>query len=118
VPGTEPDFSGNNSSNPMALNPYLLGWQSPGQMFLDPYGRIHRVIQGRRNRQQGPVRLARPVSQQPRTASNWNWYAQGVNPNGTDADGKESEVRSIWFIPPTDARGIKLTPVYITVRDL
>ena len=118
VPGTEPDFSGANPANPLSLNPYFLGWQSPGQMFLDPYGRIHRVIQGRRNRQQGPVRLARPVSQQPRTSTNWNWYAQGVNPSSTDADGKESEVRSIWFIPPTDARGIKLTPVYITVRDL
>jgi hypothetical protein len=118
VPGTDEDFASANLTNPLAMDPYYLGWQAPGQWMIDPYGRIHRVVQGRRNRMQGPVRLARAIPVQPRTASNWNWMAQGIDPSSAEAEGKESDVRSIWFMPPTDARGVKLTPVYAAVREL
>jgi hypothetical protein len=114
VVGTDADGSSTGSA---ALDPYQLGWQAPGQWMLDPYGRIHRVVQGRRNRFQGPVRLARPIPDQPRTSSSWSWHSTGDDPSVVD-ELFDSEVRSIWFIPPVDQRGISLTPVYVTVRDL
>ena len=67
VLGTAADFTSPN--NLIALDPYFEGWQAPGQWMLDPYGRIHRVVQGRRNKRQGPVRLARPVPTQSPAAS-------------------------------------------------
>lgn len=113
VLSTNPDFTSPN--NLIALDPYFEGWQSPGQWMLDPYGRIHRVVQGRRNKRQGPVRLARPVPTQTPSASL-------VNPaNVADFDDWQNEVdevRSIWFVPPADRRGITLEPIYVTVRDL
>jgi prepilin-type N-terminal cleavage/methylation domain-containing protein len=118
VPGTDEDFGASNQTNPIAMDPYFLGWQAPGQWLIDPYGRTHRVVQGRRNRMQGPVRLARGVPVQPRTATNWNWMAQGISPASDEAAGRESNVRSIWFMPPSDARGIKITPVFAVVREL
>ena len=118
VPGTTEDTSSSSPTNPLAMNPYLLGWQAPGQWFIDPYGRIHRVVQGRRSRMKGPVRLARPIPEQPASANNWNWLSQQVDPTSPEAEGKASEVRSIWFMPPSDARGVKFTPVYATVREL
>ena len=118
VPGTEEDTEPSTPANPLAMNPYLLGWQAPGQWFLDPYGRIHRVVQGRRSRMKGPVRLARPIPVQPQTSTNWNWLSQQVDPASPEAEGRSSDVRSIWFMPPSDARGVKLTPVYATVREL
>ena len=108
---------GTDPAGASVLEPYELGWQAPGQWMLDPYGRIHRVVQGRRNGYQGPVRLARPIPDQPRTASSWSWHSTGDDPSAVD-ELFDSEVRSIWFIPPVDQRGISLTPVYVTVRDL
>ncbi|MCH2161576.1 MAG: prepilin-type N-terminal cleavage/methylation domain-containing protein [Phycisphaerales bacterium] len=108
---------GTNPSD-LPLSPYELGWQAPGQWILDAYGRTHRVVQGRRNNRQGPVRLARPVPEQSQTSSSWNWAVQGQNPADDANQGIQNEVRSIWFIPPVDERGITLTPVYMTVREL
>jgi prepilin-type N-terminal cleavage/methylation domain-containing protein len=113
VPGTCPDIDAPN--NLISFDPYFEGWQSPGQWMLDPYGRIHRVLQGRRNKRQGPVRLTRPIPTQTPSPSL-------VNPaNVADFDAWQEavdEVRSIWFIPPNDRRGIGLEPIYVTVRDL
>lgn len=113
VVGTGADFSSPN--NLITFDPYFEGWQVPGQWMLDPYGRIHRVVQGRRNKRQGPVRLARPVpTQTPATSL--------VNPANTDGfdDWQDAvdEVRAIWFIPPADRRGITLEPIYASVREL
>ena len=100
------------------LPPYELGWQAPGQWILDAYGRTHRVVQGRRNSGQGPVRLARPVPEQAQTNNNFSWAVLGLDPSDPANQGIQNEVRSIWFIPPIDERGITLTPVYMTVREL
>ena len=118
VKNTNPNF--NLPSNSIYLDPYFEGWQEPGQWFLDPYGRTHRVLQGRRNKEQGPVRLSRPIpGQAPSTAL----YNPAALDDGWDGDAAAWQtavdtVRSIWFVPPVDRRGISLTPVYVTVRDL
>ncbi len=114
VLSTNPDFA--SPGNLISLDPYFEGWQSPGQWMLDPYGRIHRVVQGRRNKRQGPVRLSRPVPTQNPTTALYNPSMQGGNYNNWQT--KVDEVRSIWFVPPADRRGIGLEPIYVTVRDL
>ena len=116
VVGTGPETVTGNEA--VSLPAYELGWQAPGQWILDVYGRTHRVVQGRRNKLQGPVRLARPVSEQSQTSSTFNWAVLGEDPSDTANNGIQNEVRSIWFIPPIDDRGITLTPVYMTVREL
>ena len=116
VIGTDPQF---NEPNP-TLDPYFEGWQAPGQWLLDPSNRIHRVTQGRRNKRQGPVRLARPIPSQAPSSAIWNpATAEGGPYFDPDAIQTETdEVRSLWFVPPVDRRGVSLTPVYVTVRDL
>ncbi len=113
VPETVADF--NSPNNLISLDPYFEGWQAPGQWIVDPYSRIHRVLQGRRNKRQGPVRLSRPIPEQLPSSTL-------VNPaNAQDFDEWQdlvNEVRSIWFIPTSDRRGIGLEPIYVAVRDL
>ncbi|MEE2972171.1 MAG: prepilin-type N-terminal cleavage/methylation domain-containing protein, partial [Planctomycetota bacterium] len=105
---------------PYTLDPYLEGWQAPGQWLLDHYGRTHRVLQGRVNREQGPVRLSRPVPSQSPSTALYNPAAVDGGWDGNILDWQRAvdEVRSIWFVPPSDRRGITLTPVYMTVREL
>jgi prepilin-type N-terminal cleavage/methylation domain-containing protein len=114
--GTGPQF---NEPNP-TLDPYFEGWQAPGQWLLDPSNRIHRVAQGRRNKRQGPVRLARPIPSQAPSSAIWNPATAEGGPYSDPAEiqSETDEVRSLWFVPPVDRRGVSLTPIYITVRDL
>ena len=117
VKWTEPDYI--SSSNDLAFEPYMEGWQGPGQWLLDPYGRIHRVVQGRRNRRQGPVRLARPVPSVIPTPALYNGAVQPeFPPTAGELQTESDKVTSIWFVPPVDRRGISLTPIFIVVRDL
>jgi prepilin-type N-terminal cleavage/methylation domain-containing protein len=118
VPNTQPDFG--SPGNLISLDPYFEGWQSPGQWMLDPYGRIHRVVQGRRNKRQGPVRLARPSPTQNPSTALYNPAAQAGSAAGNFArwQTRVNEVRSLWFIPTADRRGVGLEPVYVSVRDL
>ena len=118
VKNTNPDFS--LPSNNIYLDPYFEGWQEPGQWFLDPYGRTHRILQGRRNKEQGPVRLSRPIPNQAPSTALYNPSAIDPDWDGNREDWQDAvnTVRSIWFVPPIDRRGISLTPVYVTVRDL
>ena len=114
IPRTYPSFG---SGADIALDPYFEGWQSPGQWLIDPYGRTHRVLQGRRNKEQGPVRLSRPVPNQAASTAYFNPYAQG-DPSFSNWQAQSEDVRSMWFVPPVDRRGISLTPIYVSVRDL
>ena len=108
-----------NLGSDIALDPYFEGWQSPGQWLIDPYGRTHRVLQGRRNKEQGPVRLSRPVPNQAPNTAYYNPAAQGVGAlNPEEWRQRSEQVRSLWFVPPVDRRGISLTPIYVSVRDL
>ena len=112
VPRTYPNLGGSS----LELDPYFEGWQSPGQWIIDPYGRTHRVLQGRRNKRQGPVRLSRGVPAQSPSTALYNPIVQGED--FTDWRDRCDQVRSIWFVPPVDRRGISLTPVYVSVREL
>lgn len=96
------------------LDPIEKGWQEPGQWILDQNGNIHRVLAGRRNANDGPVRLARPVPHVARHASNGNLRGE----NGPSTVDEASAVKAIWFVPPETRDGMKLTPVFVTVRDL
>ena len=75
VPGTE---GGGTLLEP--LDPFRYGWHAPGQWILDQNGNIHRVLAGRRNKQDGPVRLVRPVPHVARHAANGNLYAPEWEP--------------------------------------
>lgn len=111
IPGTEPDFSGSLAES--FLDPGFETWQNAGQWMLDPYGRVHRILQGRNTRREGPVRLTRPIPEQtPAPVFNNGWQ----NPAAWEDD--VNQVRSLWFVPAEDRRGYSLTPVYVTVRTL
>lgn len=99
----------------IALSPVWAGWQAPGQWILDPWGRIHRVVQGRRTSEQETVRLARPI---PRQAPSSAIVDPVLTGSADDWESRSSEVRSIWFIPPSTGSGVSLEPVYVTVREL
>jgi len=116
VKNTDAQF---NEPDP-TLDTYFEGWQAPGQWLLDPYGRIHRVSQGRRNKRQGPVRLTRPIPQQAPSTALWNPALDESGPISDPAviQAATDQVRSLWYVPPVDRRGITLTPVYVSVRDL
>ena len=76
---------------------------------------MHRVLAGRRNPADGPVRLAQRVPYVPRQATNGNL----LDENGDQTDSNTaSAVKSIWFIPPETRDGITLIPVFAAVKDL
>ena len=84
VLGTEADL--NAAGQALALDPYFEGWQAPGQWLLDPYSRIHRVVQGRRNKRQGPVRIGRPIPTVVPSPSRYNAAAQPDYPADIQAE--------------------------------
>jgi prepilin-type N-terminal cleavage/methylation domain-containing protein len=86
-------------------------WQAPGSWWIDNHGTVHRVLNGRTNVQQGPVRLARPVPILPRSPVN------GYPPTAS-GNGPNSAISAIWFIPRRDARGNVITPVFAAVEEL
>jgi prepilin-type N-terminal cleavage/methylation domain-containing protein len=86
-------------------------WQAPGSWWIDNHGTVHRVLNGRTNIQQGPVRLARPVPILPRSPVN------GYPPTAS-GNGPNSAISAIWFIPRRDARGNVITPVFAAVEEL
>ncbi|MCP4833706.1 MAG: prepilin-type N-terminal cleavage/methylation domain-containing protein [Phycisphaera sp.] len=114
VRGTDGDP--NAAGQSLVLDPYFEGWQAPGQWLLDPYSRIHRVVQGRRNKRQGPVRLGRPIPTALPTPSRFNAAVQPELP--ADLQAETDKVTTLWFVPPSDRRGVSLTPIYVTVREL
>jgi len=116
---TDPDGDGNASTgldnfvpgtlpgDPLDYNftsTYDHGWQSPGQWIVDQNNSVHRVLSGRRTAGDGPVELNRPV---PVAAPSW------VNSRGPNGE----PVIALWYLPPIDANGWRITPVYATVRD-
>jgi hypothetical protein len=98
IPGTFPG----DDYNPLSASE---GWQISGQWLLDQNNNIHRVQNGRRNQTEGPVELARPVPFLPASPVYFSAVA-------------ENSVTNFWYIPPVDTKGVALTPVYVTVREL
>ena len=97
-------------------------WQAPGTWLVDNHATIHKVISGRSNPTQGPVKLQRPIARLPQTPVN------GVLPNSLPtANNLPSDfISAIWFIPQRDfdaaaatpAVRFSLTPVYVSVEEL
>lgn len=87
-------------------------WQVPGQWILDQNNFVHRVLNGRRNAAEGPVRFARPIPAAPPTA------VYGVRPNANPSVLDSEGVAAAWYLPIRDSRGATLTPVYILVEEL
>ena len=100
-------------------------WQEPGQWILDQNNNLHRVLSQYRHDEFGPVvELIRPVPSLPSYLDNvFVYYLPGLpNPSVDDV------VSNIWYIPREvkvdtnqDGQGdlpVRLTPVYVTVREL
>lgn len=87
-------------------------WQVPGQWILDQNNSVHRVLAGRRNSVDGPVRLARPIPVVTPAP------AYGVYPSTPPGFVDIEGVAQAWFMPITDANGVTITPVYVTVGEL
>ena len=90
-------------------------WQEPGQWILDQNNNLHRVLSQNRDSEGDPViaELVRPVSAMP------------VLPVyfllDTGNQGVQDVVSNIWYIPREVELGgvpVRLTPVYVTVREL
>lgn len=104
IPGTFPG----DAYDPLSASE---GWQIDGQWILDQNNNIHRVLNGRRIATDGPVELARPVPPLPALP-----VFEGAIPSGGGP--AQNAVKYFWYIPPVDANGVELTPVYVTVREL
>ena len=124
VPGTGP--SNSNLDDPRPLT-YSNTWQQPGQWFIDQYNNVHHVIEGRRTDLDGPVILAKPVPRQPysnalfdlnnRTMDNRDAFHQLLATPGSGGDALLG-IQDLWFIPPYDANGNQIIPVFACVEEL
>jgi prepilin-type N-terminal cleavage/methylation domain-containing protein len=113
VAGVDPSvIPGTNAGSTLDLTRPRQMWQVPGQWILDQNNFVHRVLNGRRNASEGPVRFARPVPPAPPAA------VYGVRPNAPGASLDSEGVATAWYLPIRDARGAVLTPVYILVEEL
>lgn len=115
VPGTNPGSTFDlNATTPVArLNAQ---WQLPGQWLLDPNANILRIQSGRRVSQDGPVRLAAPM---PRLGFTRGIWQMGPLPDPTTSDNRTlGSTGTIWYLPAEDNRGYRITPVFVTVKEL
>jgi hypothetical protein len=112
--GVDPSaIPGTNAGSVLDLTKPRQMWQVPGQWILDQNNFVHRVLNGRRNAAEGPVRFARPVPAAPPSP------VYGVQANEPPAATLDSDgVATAWYLPIRDSRGAALTPVYILVEEL
>lgn len=118
TPGDPSDDALILGTDPYNTTDQAQSWQEPGQWILDQNNNMHRVLSRFRNDDDLPVvELVRPVSAMPVLPV----YFLPV-------DGFEDIVTNIWYIPREvkldtngDGQGdlsVRLTPVYVTVREL
>ena len=122
VPGTGP-----SPTDPPTALKYSETWQLPGQWMIDQYNNVHHVIEGRRTHDDGPVILAKPVPRQPYSNSLFDSTNRSTT-SGTQVEAKlatpgsggdsEFGIQDLWFVPPYDANGNQLLPVYACVEEL
>lgn len=84
----------------------------PGQWILDQNNAIHRVLVGRRNTAEGPVRCATGSRRRPLPSMG---LRPGVPSAILDTEGAACQA---WYLPLRDANGVVLTPVYVSVEEL
>ncbi len=103
---------GTGAASPLDLTKPRYQWQVPGQWILDQNNNVHRVIVGRRNSTEGPVKFARPI---PAMVPSAAYGVRSTIPVGAlDSEG----VATAWFMPLRDANGVQLTPVFLAVEEL
>ena len=130
VPGTEALATASDDPAVISLG-YSDGWQSPGQWFIDFFGNVHRVLNGRRTRAEGPVTLVKPVPRQPYGdvlvdfgSRDPSFPASFPTAEGglisTPNSGNDSikGIQDIWFVPLQDRNGNDLTPIYAAIEEL
>ncbi len=88
-------------------------WQAPASWWIDNHATTHKVLTGRLNITQGPVRVMRPVPILPHSPVN------GVSPTANAAlNGANAFISGIWFVPRRDRNGNVITPVFAAVEEL
>jgi hypothetical protein len=130
VPGTEALATASDDPAVISLG-YSDGWQSPGQWFVDFFGNVHRVLNGRRTRAEGPVTLVKPVPRQPYgnalVEAGDRYSSTGQNPRAAEdclistpnsGDDSNKGIQDIWFVPLQDRNGNDLTPIYAAIEEL
>jgi len=109
VVGTEP-------GTPFDLTSDVFAWQASGQWILDANNNVHRVLGGREVMDDGPVTLVRPPSQV-LPVPGFVLPAGAADANG-DGIPDTSIVGRIFYMPLQDSTGVRLTPVYLAVKEL
>ena len=128
VPGTGPSNTNNNPADATSFDPtaltYSETWQQPGQWMIDQYNNVHHVIEGRRTHDDGPVILAKPVPRQPYSNALFDSanrdLSSGESLLATPGSGGDAGlgIQDLWFVPPYDANGNQILPVYACVEEL
>ena len=132
VPGTGPE-TGDSAQSALT---FAETWQQPGQWCIDQFNNVHHVIEGRRMHTDGPVILAKPVPRQPYSnalfdAKNAAERTANTSVNKDTTTGKDSllatpgsggdavlGIQDLWFVPPYDANGNQMLPVFACVEEL
>jgi len=132
VPGTGPE-TGDSAESALT---FAETWQQPGQWCIDQFNNVHHVIEGRRMHTDGPVILAKPVPRQPYSnalfdAKNAAERTANTSVNKDPTTGKDSllatpgsggdavlGIQDLWFVPPYDANGNQMLPVFACVEEL
>jgi prepilin-type N-terminal cleavage/methylation domain-containing protein len=130
VPGTEALVTSSDDPSVISLG-YSDGWQSPGQWFIDFFGNVHRVLNGRRTKAEGPVTLAKPVPRQPygnvlvdlsdrgaTFSASLPTDESGVIATPKSGNDSVKGIQDIWFVPLQDRNGNDLTPIYAAIEEL
>ncbi len=107
--------------------------------MIDQYNNVHHVIEGRRTHDDGPVILAKPVPRQPYSNALIEAITATERDNNTKVNKKIPDpgaddtallatpgsggdgvlgIQDLWFVPPYDANGNQLLPVYACVEEL
>ena len=107
---------GTRGGEPYDTTDQRQSWQEPGQWILDQNNNLHRVLSQNRNSESDPVmeELVRPVPSLPNL---WVYFLDQSVPDPTT----ENVVSNIWYIPrevTLDGVPVRLTTVYVTVREL
>ncbi|MFM7052584.1 MAG: prepilin-type N-terminal cleavage/methylation domain-containing protein [Planctomycetota bacterium] len=105
------EIPGTGTGQPFGNEKTWDDWQLPGAWWIDNHGTTHKVLVGRTNNSQGPVKLQRPIPVLPRSPVN------GYAPTASGA-GPNAWIGAVWFVPARDSRGNILTPIYASVEEL
>ena len=109
-------IKGTQAGEPYDTTERPQSWQEPGQWILDQNNNLHRVLSQNRESESLPVmvELVRPVPSLPNL---WVYFLDQTVPDPTT----ENVVSNIFYIPrevTLDGVPVRLTTVYVTVREL